>query len=182
LDALWAARNVNICLLIEDIRYNDYIAGVSTGTPAEAKPTKPPRSLEEEAFLALLRTADRLQWRLAKMLKPYGLSPTQYIALRILRGAGSSGLPCREIGERMINRDPDITRLLDRLEARKLVRRSRGPEDRRVIKARISSAGLDLLQSLDGEIEQFHRRLLGHLGEQDLGTLIRLLETARGTS
>ncbi|MBZ5572393.1 MAG: MarR family transcriptional regulator [Acidobacteriia bacterium] len=115
------------------------------------------------------------------MLKPYGLSPTQYNALRILRGAGSSGLPCREIGERMINRDPDITRLLDRLEARKLVRRNRGPKDRRVIKARISSAGLDLLQSLDSKIEQFHRELLGHLSEQELGSLIRGLKTARAT-
>lgn len=154
---------------------------MANGTTGEAKTTKPPRSLEEEAFLSVLRTADRLQWHLAEMLKPYGLSPTQYNALRILRGAGSSGLPCREIGERMINRDPDITRLLDRLEARKLVRRNRGPKDRRVIKARISSAGLDLLQSLDSKIEQFHRELLGHLSEQELGSLIRGLKTARAT-
>jgi len=134
--------------------------------------------LEERAFLAILRGADRLQWQLAEMLKPYGLSPTQYNALRILRGAGKDGLPCQEIGERMINRDPDITRLMDRLEQRSLVQRSRGAADRRVIKARISSSGLKLLQSLDGEIEKFHRDRMGHVGGRKLEQLIRLLQEA----
>jgi DNA-binding MarR family transcriptional regulator len=134
--------------------------------------------LEEQAFLAILRGADSLQWQLAEMLKPYGLSPTQYNALRILRGAGKDGLPCQEIGERMINRDPDITRLMDRLEQRSLVQRSRDAADRRVIKARISSGGMKLLQSLDGEIERFHRDLMGHMGQRKLEQLIRLLQEA----
>jgi DNA-binding MarR family transcriptional regulator len=145
----------------------------------EIKQKKRFPSLEAEAALALLRTADQLQARVADMLKPYGLSPTQYNALRILRGAGVEGLACSEIGERMINRDPDITRLLDRLERRGLVARSRERRDRRVIKAYIQPTGLKLLESLDGPVIQFQRALLGHLGERRLRALIRLLEAAR---
>jgi DNA-binding MarR family transcriptional regulator len=94
-------------------------------------------SLEEEAFIAVLRTADQPNSRAAEMFKQHGLSPTQYNALRILRAAGPEGLACTEVGKRMINRDPDITRLLDRLEARGLIRRGREQEDRRVIKTRV---------------------------------------------
>jgi DNA-binding MarR family transcriptional regulator len=142
----------------------------------------PSNSLEEDAFVALLRTADQLQWRAAEMFKPHGLSPTQYNALRILRGAGPEGLACTEVARRMINRDPDITRLLDRLERRGLIRRGREQEDRRVIKARISAAGLDLLKGLNREVELFHRQLLGHLGEAQLRSLIRLLEATCASS
>jgi DNA-binding MarR family transcriptional regulator len=138
--------------------------------------------LEEQAFVALLRTADQLQRHAAAMFKPHELSSTQYNALRILRGAGPEGLACSEVGERMINRDPDITRLLDRLERRGLIRRSREPKDRRVIKARITAAGLDLLKGLNREVAEFHRRLLGHLGEERLESLVRLLEAARAGS
>ena len=91
---------------------------MAKGIQAEIQQTKPFGSLEEEAQVALQRTADRLHWRLSEMLKPHGLSPTQYNALRILRGAGDEGRACSEIAERMINRDPDITRLVDRLERR----------------------------------------------------------------
>jgi len=136
-------------------------------------------NLEEEAFVALLRTADRLQGHAAEMFKQHGLSPTQYNALRILRGAGPEGLACSEVGKRMINRDPDITRLLNRLERRGLIQRNRGQKDRRVIKARIIAAGLALLKSLNREVEQFHRKILGHLGERRLQALVRLLEQAR---
>ena len=136
-------------------------------------------NLEEEAFVALLRTADRLQGRAAEMFKQHGLSPTQYNALRILRGAGPEGLACSEVGKRMINRDPDITRLLNRLERRGLIQRNRGQKDRRVIKARIIAAGLALLKSLNREVEQFHRKILGHLGERRLQALVRLLDQAR---
>ena len=139
----------------------------------------PSGSLEEQTFVALLRTADQLQWRAAEMFKPHGLSPTQYNALRILRGAGPEGLACSEVGERMINRDPDITRLLDRLQGRGLIRRSREQKDRRVIKARITAAGLDLLKSLNREVTEFHRQLLGHLGDDRLELLVQLLEVAR---
>jgi len=147
----------------------------------EIKQNKPSGSLEEKAFVALLRTADQLQWRVAEMLKPHGLSPTQYNALRILRGAGVEGLACSEIGQRMINRDPDITRLLDRLERSGLIRRSREQKDRRVIKAHIRPAGLDLLKSIDREVEEFHHNLLGHLGRERLESLIAALDAARQT-
>jgi len=149
------------------------------GIQAEIKQTKPFDSLEEEAFLALQRTADQLQGRAAEMLKPYGLSPTQYNALRILRGAGASGLACSEVGERMINRDPDITRLLDRLERRGLVRRARGRQDRRVITAHITAAGSKLLKELDHPVLEFQKQLLGGLGEPKLKALLRLLCAAR---
>ncbi len=147
----------------------------------EIKQNKPLGSLEEKAFVALLRTADQLQWRVAEMLKPHGLSPTQYNAMRILRGAGVEGLACSEIGQRMINRDPDITRLLDRLERSGLIRRSREQKDRRVIKAHITPAGLDLLKSIDREVEKFHHNLLGHLGRERLESLIAALDAARQT-
>ena len=111
---------------------------MSKGIQAEIKQTKPFKSLEEEASVALVRTADQLARRGAEMLKRHGLSPTQYNALRILRGAGEKGMACSEIGERMINHDPDITRLIDRLERRGLVVRSREQKDRRVITTRIT--------------------------------------------
>jgi DNA-binding MarR family transcriptional regulator len=141
---------------------------------------KPSTSLEEDAFVAIVRTADQLQHSAAEMFKQYGLSPTQYNVLRILRGAGPEGLTCREVGERMLNHDPDITRLLDRLQGRGLIARSRGQKDRRVIRTRITLAGLDLLRGLDSPVEQFQRQLLGHMGERELRSLIRLLELARG--
>jgi DNA-binding MarR family transcriptional regulator len=150
-----------------------------SGIQAEIKQTKPFGSLEEEAFLALQRTADQLQGRVVEMLKPYGLSPTQYNALRILRGAGTCGLACSEVGERMINRDPDITRLLDRLEGRGLVRRARGQKDRRVITAHITAGGNKLLKELDQPVEEFQKRLLGGLGKERLKALVRLLCAAR---
>ncbi|HLB87467.1 MAG TPA: MarR family winged helix-turn-helix transcriptional regulator [Terriglobales bacterium] len=163
----------------DNSRYNEYIGNMTRGIQAEIKQTKPFRSLEEEVFVALMRTADQLAWRGAEMLKQHGLSPTQYNALRILRGAGAKGLACSEIGERMINRDPDITRLVDRLERRGLVRRRREQKDRRVITTCITPAGLEALKALDRPIEEFHRHLLGHLGESRLHSLIRLLEAAR---
>jgi DNA-binding MarR family transcriptional regulator len=162
-----------------DSRCHEYIEEVAKGIQAEILQNKPLSSLEEEAFVALLRTADQLQWRAAEMFKPHGLSPTQYNALRILRGAGPEGLACSEVGERMINRDPDITRLLDRLERRGLIRRTREQKDRRVIKTRITPVGLDLLKSLNREVAEFHRGLLGHLGEERLEFLVQLLEAAR---
>jgi MarR family transcriptional regulator, organic hydroperoxide resistance regulator len=136
--------------------------------------------LEQEAALNVLRTADALLQRIAAVLKPFKLSHSQYNVLRILRGAGPEGLACREIGERMITRDPDITRLLDRLEARGLLTRTRDQRDRRVITARITSEGRSLVDALDQPIAEIDRQPLQHLGEQRLRTLIQLLELARG--
>ncbi len=145
----------------------------------DIKQTKPFESLEEEAFLNLQRTADALMHRIEAALKPVGLSPSQYNVLRILRGAGAEGLACREVAERMVTRDPDITRLLDRLEARGLVMRSRDREDRRVITVRITPEGLRLLQELDAPIAEFPRRQLRHLGVRRLRALIELLQVVR---
>jgi DNA-binding MarR family transcriptional regulator len=149
------------------------------GIQAELKQTRPFTSTGEEASIAILRTADELQQQLIELLKPYGLSPTQFNALRILRGAGEAGLPCSEIGERMINHDPDITRLLDRLEQRDLVARQRDAKDRRVHVARITKTGLDLLKSLDKPVEEFHRVTTADFGESNLKSLIRLSDKLR---
>lgn len=144
-----------------------------------AKPQRRRLAIEEEVFLSIQRAAGGLMRGVEAALKPYGLSANQYNVLRILRGAGREGLACRQIAGRMLSRDPDITRLLDRLEGRKLVARSRGREDRRVITARITEAGLALLAKLDAPVARAHRRQLGGLGGGRLQTLNELLEAAR---
>src|SRR5438270_8518649 len=133
---------------------------------------------EEVAFLDLLRTTDMLARGLAQVLKTEDVSATQYNVLRILRGA-SDGLPCGEIANRMITRDPDITRLLDRLEKRGLISRCRETKDRRMVMARIMPEGLKLLARLDEPVQEGHRRQLGHLGRERLRTLSELLRAAR---
>jgi DNA-binding MarR family transcriptional regulator len=150
----------------------------------EIKKTKPFDSLEQEVFLNLQRTADALMRGVADLLKPAGLSPTQYNVLRILRGVidepdSDGSLACQEIGQRMITRDPDITRLLDRLESRGWIARQRSKSDRRVIEARITAEGLKLLKSLDHPIRELHLRQLAHLGRTRLKGMSELLETAR---
>ena len=133
---------------------------------------------EEAAFVDLLRTADFLSRLLAPILKVEDLSSTQYNVLRILRGAGGD-LGCGEIGNRMISRDPDITRLLDRLEKRGLVARRRDTRDRRAVMTRITPEGLRLLGRLDEPVQAAHRQQLGHLGRQRLQVLSELLSLAR---
>jgi DNA-binding MarR family transcriptional regulator len=135
-------------------------------------------SSEEAAFLDLLRTTDMLSRGLVTILKLEDLSSTQYNVLRILRGA-PEGLPCGEIAKRMITRDPDITRLLDRLEKFGLISRSRVARDRRTVMARITGAGLKLLARLDEPIQEAHRKQLGHLGRERLRLLTDLLREAR---
>src|SRR6266576_1054133 len=122
-------------------------------------------SPEEALFLDLLRTTDMLSRGLIHVLKAEDLSATQYNVLRILRGA-PEGLPCGEIASRMITRDPDITRLLDRLEKRGLISRCRETKDRRTVIARITPEGLTLLARLDGPVQTAHRKQLGHLGRE----------------
>ena len=136
-------------------------------------------SPEEAAFLDLLRTCDLLSRGPAKLLKSEDLSPTQYNVLRILRGS-PEGLPCGEIGNRMITRDPDITRLLDRLEKRELISRCRETKDRRMVMTRITAGGLKLLARLDDAVQDLHRQQLGHLGADKLRQLGKLLAAARG--
>jgi DNA-binding MarR family transcriptional regulator len=146
---------------------------------AELKQNLPFTSREQEAYLSVLRTADALQTQVECQLKKFGLTGTQYNALRILRGAGPEGLPCREIGERMITRDPDITRLLNRLEDRGFVERTRAKHDRRVIYGRITAAGRNLLREMDSPIEKHSRDMLRHVGQDRLKQLIELLELVR---
>jgi DNA-binding MarR family transcriptional regulator len=145
-----------------------------------AKFAKPRRSScpEEAAFLDLLRTTDMLSRGLVQVLKTENISATQYNVLRILRGA-PEGLPCGEIASRMITRDPDITRLLDRLEKRSLISRSREVSDRRTVMTRITPEGLKLLARLDEPVQEAHRKQLGHLGRVRLRTLSDLLRACR---
>jgi|SRR5579871_324415 len=133
---------------------------------------------EEDAFLSLLRTTDLLSRNVEKVLRSADVSPTQYNVLRILRGA-AEGLTCTEIANRMINRDPDITRLLDRLEKRALISRCRENPDRRMVLTRISPEGLRLLRRLDDPVMEVHKKQLGHLGKEGLRTLVTLLATVR---
>jgi DNA-binding MarR family transcriptional regulator len=133
---------------------------------------------EEATFLDLLRTTDMLSRGLAGVLKSEKLSATQYNVLRILRGA-PEGLPCGEIACRMITRDPDVTRLLDRLEKRQLISRCRETKDRRTVMARITPEGLKLLARLDEPVQAGHRRQLGHLGRERMRALTELLQVAR---
>lgn len=146
---------------------------------SEIKQRKAFTCREEEIFLNIIRTADQLQRRMSELLAESDLSRTQYNVLRILRGAGEKGLACGEISERMITRDPDITRLLDRLEKRNLISRAREKEDRRVVTTKIESAGSDLLKKLDAPITQLHKTQLGHIEAKQQEVLIRLLESAR---
>lgn len=133
---------------------------------------------EEDAFLELLRTTDVLSRALVQVLKVEDLSPTQYNVLRILRGA-RQGLPCGEIASRMITRDPDVTRLLDRLEKRGLISRCRETQDRRMVLTRITPGGLEALSRLDLPVRQGHIRQLGHLGRKGLQDLTELLHLCR---
>jgi DNA-binding MarR family transcriptional regulator len=139
-------------------------------------------SVEEEAVLNLLRTADCLQRAFHLKTRAWGVTSTQYNVLRILRGAQPDGLTCSAIGSRMIAAEPDITRLLARLKSLKLIRQQRDSHDRRAVWTQISAAGLKLLREMDPVIQRMPGELLGHLDREELAELIRLLEMARKTS
>jgi DNA-binding MarR family transcriptional regulator len=152
------------------------------GLQAELRQTKSFSSVHAEAFLNLVRTAEQMQHALRMKLKPQGITETQYNSLRILRGAGAHGLTCAEIGERLVSQDPDITRLLARLERQGLVRRERSAKDRRVVLTKITSAGLDRLKEADPVVNSTVHALLAHLSQVELKTLIELLERTRLTT
>lgn len=136
-------------------------------------------SLEQEAMLSIERTAAVLTHSFSEALRPYGITPTQYNVLRILRGAGTRGLSRNDIRERLVSQVPDVTRLLDRLEVAGLVIRERSEEDRRLVATRITRPGLKLLARLDKPVVQVHARQLGHLTRQQLRSLIDLLGRVR---
>jgi DNA-binding MarR family transcriptional regulator len=146
--------------------------------PAKAK-RDPQAALEARVFVSLMRAADVLARGAEALLKPYSISGTQYNILRILRGAGEKGLACCEVGSRLISRDPDITRLLDRMESREWISRARESRDRRVVKTRITAQGLRLLDELDKPVHELHRRQLRRLPARQLRQLSNLLDRAR---
>ncbi|MEM9290354.1 MAG: MarR family transcriptional regulator [Acidobacteriota bacterium] len=141
--------------------------------------TKPFSSLEEEAFLNLQRSSGRLLQGLTHTLKPFRLSPTQYNVLRILKGAQPDTLTCGDVGQRLVTPEPDVTRLVDRLVRRELAERSRDEQDRRVVRVRITEAGLQLLDRALEPVESYLEGVLGHMSSEELQTLIQLLEKAR---
>lgn len=140
---------------------------------------RPFSSLAEEVYLNLQRTAEQLRAQAAALFREFELSIPQYNVLRILRGSHDRGLSCGEISERMVTRDPDMTRLLDGLEKMGLVERQRSLEDRRVVVAQIAKPGVSLLSRIDGPLENLHVQRLSHMGDKKLKQLSRLLEEAR---
>jgi len=154
------------------------MSGKEGGLRAEIRQNKPFRSRQQEALLGLLRTTALIKRRDARLIEPSGISQEQYNVLRILRGAGSEGLPTLEIVERMIEPSPAITRLLDKLESKSLVRRVRCPKDRRQVLCTITASGLDLLATLDEPVEQAAKDTI-KLGRNDLDQLIHLLDRVR---
>ena len=146
----------------------------------EGKTQRPLAPLEELLFLALLKTADALGQQAEQLVRiSADLTATQYNVLRILRGAGPEGLACHGIGERMLTHDPDITRLLDRMEKRGWISRERQKDDRRVVKTRITPQGLALLKPLDQPMRDLHKRQFRHMLPARLKALYRLLEEFR---
>ncbi|MEK6687805.1 MAG: MarR family transcriptional regulator [Gemmatimonadota bacterium] len=145
----------------------------------EIQQSKPFGSLIEEAGLALWRTADVVRDRMAAVVEPAGVTVQQYNVLRILRGAGPDGLHTLAVAERMIERAPGITRMIDRLEAKGLVSRSRLDNDRRCVVCRISNRGLELLTELDQPVAAAHASVLGALDPADAGQLIEFLDAIR---
>jgi DNA-binding MarR family transcriptional regulator len=145
----------------------------------ELKQNRPFASLEQEVHLSVLRTAAVLERRIAQLLKPHGLTLTQYNVLRILRGAGDEGLCRNEVGERLLREVPDVTRLLDRMKALKLIRRQRSSEDRRLVRTHITPKGLTMLDEIDGRVRALHCSELSRLDEARLRDLLCALEAVR---
>lgn len=154
---------------------------MSTNLKEELRQKRPFASKEQEAFLSLGRTWAVLEHAFSEALKPHEITPTQYNALRILRGAGPEGLSRGDIIDRMVSRVPDATRLLDRLETMGLSVRARDPQDRRYVRTRITPQGLALLADLDDPVQELHERHLGALDEDELETLIDLLGRIRSS-
>ncbi len=145
----------------------------------ELRQTKPFPSNREEAFVGLLRTADVLRWRMSEVLEPEGVSLAQFNVLRILRGARETGLPTLEIGARLVEQSPGITRLIDRLELAGLVRRERPRKDRRQVICHIENKGLAVLARLDTCMPEAGEVLFAGLSSADIDRLIASLDAIR---
>jgi len=146
---------------------------------AEIQQQKPFASVEQECFLNIERTGAVLHDAFERMLRPFGVSATQFNVLRILRGAGPDGLCRNEVRDRLVTRMPDVTRLLDRMEEAGLVNRVRSTFDRRQVRTQLTPRGREVVDALDAPVADEHHRRLGHLSDEQLRTLIDLLTAAR---
>ena len=178
------ARAARCILRLDDSCCNGYNRRVMQGLRHEIRQKRPFESPEEEAYLNLQRTANLLLQGLTRLLRDrapgrMGVTPSQYNVLRILRGSHPDALTCGEIGDRLVTPGPDVTRLLDRLEERGWVERERDTGDRRVVRSRITTAGLAVLGDLDAPVAEWLAAQLGHLGADGLGQLIAVTEQAR---
>ena len=145
----------------------------------EIRQGKPFRSRGQEVVVALLRTADLIRRTVGRVLEPHDITPQQYNVLRILRGAGEQGLPTLEIADRMIEQAPGVTRLLDRLEVKGLVRRQRCPEDRRQVLCWLTSAGTELVERLDEPVDSADAEAVAMLTPEEQEKLLRMLDAIR---
>lgn len=145
----------------------------------DLKQSRPFELLEEEVYLSVIRTAAALERQFAQVLKPFGLTHTQYNVLRILRGAGGEGMCRNEVGARLLREVPDVTRLLDRMKQMRLIRRQRSDADRREVRTHITQKGLDVLAELDLHVRKAHRDHLAHVSPQRLRALAELLTDVR---
>lgn len=152
------------------------------GRVNDTRKVAPPRydCIEQEAYLNLWRTYDRLRALEDALFSPFELTAQQYNILRLLRAAQPDALATLQLAQRLVSRAPDITRMLDKLETRGWIERRRGQRDRRTVRVAITPAGLALLQQIDKPLAECHRRQLGHLSQKDLEQLTRLLKKARG--
>ncbi|MEM9368507.1 MAG: MarR family transcriptional regulator [Planctomycetota bacterium] len=151
---------------------------VSPSLQSELKKRDPFDSVEQEAMLALMRTTDLLENRLARLFRQYGLTPTQYNVLRILRGEGKP-MPCLEVAERMIQVAPAITRVVDQLLTLELITKTQSNSDRRVFEIALTPAAAKLLKKMDQPVLDLHALLLRSAKKSDLRLLIRTLEAVR---
>lgn len=145
----------------------------------EIRQGKPFRSRGQEVVVALIRTADLVRRTVGRVLEPYDITLQQYNVLRILRGAGEQGLPTLEIGLRLVEHAPGVTRLLDRLETKGMVRRQRCPEDRRQVLCWLTPTGAELVEKLDEPVDSADAEAVAMLGPEDQERLLRLLDAVR---
>lgn len=145
----------------------------------EIRQTRPFQSRSQEAAVAVLRTADMVRRHFQEAVEPHGLTLQQYNVLRVLRGARGDALPTLDIADRLIERAPGITRLLDRLEQKELVRRVRSEEDRRLVLCSITDAGLNLLAELDDVVDRADHEAMAGADDADLESLLELLDRVR---
>lgn len=148
-------------------------------TPLRGEQRKPFRSAAHEACVGLLKTADVQERRFAKILKPHGLTPTQYNVLRILRGAGVDGICTLAVGARMLRQTPGISRMMDRLEGKNWIRRVRSADDRREVRCYLTRDGKRLVDSLDAVVDKVDAQAFGTLSTAEQRRLIELLDKVR---